>query len=178
MTPDLLLKAVLFAGIGTLAIIAGTIYSAYRIPGSTTRSLLQHAAAGMVLGGLVTDVFEKLISARGVLFGAIGLLVGVAVMLGIRKLAESKPGGSSLAPTILVDITADGGLIGLSVGLRSPTAVVLAVGLAPEIFFLGVTLAEELKGGGKGRLIGLGVLIGGGIAAMGAVGWWLSTGPG
>lgn len=188
-----LTRALLYAGIGAVAIVVGAGYAAWRTPKPVTRSVLQHAAAGGVLGGLTVDVFPVLLSAEGILWGSLGLALGVAVMLSIR-LAGEKLGGSVIAAVIILDVIVDGGLIGLSVGLGSTTALLLAVALAPEVGFLGVTLGTELKGGGQQgdgqqgdgqqggggsgkKLIGLSVLIGAGILGTSALGYWAGGGP-
>lgn len=136
-------KAIALASVGWAAIAAGGVSSALRSPSSTTRSVIQHAAAGTVFVGLVIDVLDELLKSKGavVVFSALGLLLGLGVMLGIRAATERSSDASTLGAVIVVDLIVDGGLIGLSASLDSPTALLLAIAFAPEVSFLGITVS-------------------------------------
>lgn len=170
--------------------LAGGAFSAYRTPSSAARSAIQPAAAGTVFAGLTADVLQQLITdaridASSVVFAAVGFAVGLLVTISVvQGLGEE---GGALGPVIVVDLLVDGGLIGLSTSLGEPTAAVLAGALAPEVFFLGVTLAEQMKEDDPGRqgvapkqrprLMGRSELVAGGMLAGGALGWLIGQGP-
>lgn len=106
-----------YAAIGGASVIVGAGYASVRILTARTRSLIQHAAAGTVLAGLVIDIFAKLEQhPHQVLFTGIGMLVGLGAMLAIRGFlgSDDKGGGATLLVTVLTDILVDGVLIGLS----------------------------------------------------------------
>ena len=113
-----------FAAIGGVSVFAGAVLATRFDLGAGARSMVQHAAAGTVLAGLVVDVFAKLLARPGqVGFTAVGMVLGLAGMLLIRvKLGgegEAGTGGAwrSLVVTVLTDIVVDGVLIGLSAAL-------------------------------------------------------------
>lgn len=74
-----------FAAIGGVSVFAGAVLATRLDLQAGARSLVQHAAAGTVLAGLVVDVFAKLMARPGqVGFTAAGMVLGLAGMLLIR----------------------------------------------------------------------------------------------
>lgn len=62
-----------YAGIGAVAVLAGSIVSTRFALSARVRALVQHAAAGTVLAGLVVDVLDKLLHRAGQLVAAVAL---------------------------------------------------------------------------------------------------------
>ena len=164
-----------YAAIGGISVFVGALLSTRVGLSDRVRSLVQHAAAGAVLAGLVVDVLAKLLHRPGQLTAtAVGMVVGLAGMLAIRTFLggedEGDPG--SQVVTVLTDILVDGVLIGLSAALGSGTGLLFAIALAPEMGLLGVTAADSLKDRWPARRVlitaaGIGV----GITAAGGLGW-------
>lgn len=170
-----------YAAIGGGSVLAGTLLATRTTLTARTQSLVQHAAAGTVLAGLVIDVLAKLIHRPGLLtWTAIGMVAGLAGMLAIRRFAgdEGSAGTSSLVVTVVTDILVDGVLIGLSAALGSGTGLLFAIALAPEMGLLGVTAAEALhKRWSPLRITAAGAMIGAGITGAGGLGWLIAQGP-
>lgn len=176
-----------YAAIGGASVFAGALLATRTTLSPRVRSLVQHAAAGTVLAGLVVDVLTKLLHRPGQLAAtAVGMLLGLAGMLAIRAFlgGEGEGGPGSLVVTVLSDILVDGVLIGLSAALGSGTGLLFAIALAPEMGLLGVTAAGALADRwSAGRVLATAGGIGAGITAAGALGWlvaqdgaWLATG--
>lgn len=166
-----------YAAIGGTAVTIGVVVSSRRTFTDRTRALVQHAAAGTVLAGLVVDILAKLLTRPHQLtYTTIGMVVGLTAMLAISGLFGSKGEGQggvgSLVVTVVVDIVVDGVLIGLSAALGSSTGLLFAIALAPEMGLLGLTAAESLKNRWPpGRLVVAGAGIGVAITGAGAIGW-------
>jgi HD-like signal output (HDOD) protein len=73
-----------YAAIGGASVLAGAIIATrWRLP-DRVRALIQHAAAGTVLAGLVIDVLAKLMHRPHQLpFTAAGMVAGLAPELGL-----------------------------------------------------------------------------------------------
>lgn len=162
-----------YAAIGGVSVLGGAVWSTRVMLSARAGSLVQHAAAGTVLAGLVVDVLAKLLDRPGQLAAAaVGMVVGLAGVLAIRGLAEGRGGPGSFVVTVVIDILVDGVLIGLSAALGAGTGLLFAIALAPEMAMLGVTSAEALaERWAAGRVIGAAAAIGAGITAAGALGW-------
>jgi len=104
-----------------------------------------------VFAGLAVEIpAELLTSGRRHLPWVIGgFALGLIAMLTIRTVMERQAhgqgGATSLGATIIADITVDGILIGLTIARGSRTAIVFAVCLAPEMFLLGITAADDFS---------------------------------
>lgn len=170
-----------YAAIGGASVFAGAVVATRVDLAARTRSLVQHAAAGTVLAGLVVDVFAKLMDRPGqVWFTAAGMVAGLAGMLLIRtRLGDEGEGGvGSLVVTVLTDILVDGVLIGLSAALGAGTGLLFAIALAPEMGLLGVTAVDALRERWpRGRVLLLAAGVAAGIVAAGALGWFLAGLP-
>ena len=170
--------SVSYAAIGGVSVLAGAAAAIRLRPTKRVRSLVQHAAAGTVLAGLVVDVLAKLLARPDHLLStAAGMIIGLAGMLIIRARArtEDGEGGGTLAITILTDVLVDGVLIGLSAALGSATGLLFAIALSPEMGLLGMTAAASFAGRQPpSRILLAAAGIGGGITAGGALGWILS----
>ncbi|SDY85579.1 zinc transporter, ZIP family [Modestobacter sp. DSM 44400] len=167
-----------YAAIGGVSVVLGSVLATRRELSTRTQSLVQHAAAGTVLAGLVVDVLAKLLARPGQLaYTAIGMVLGLAGMLAIRQFAGSEGSGGmgSLVVTVVTDILVDGVLIGLSVALGSGTGLLFAIALAPEMGLLGVTAAQSLaQRWSPGRVLAAAAGIGVAITGAGGLGWLIA----
>lgn len=164
-----------YAAIGGLSVAAGAVLAVRRELTERSRSLVQHAAAGTVLAGLVVDVLAKLLARpQQLTFTAVGMAVGLAGMLAIRALLPENGAGApgSLIVTVAVDIVVDGVLIGLSAALGTGTGLLFAVALAPEMGLLGLTAAGVLSDRWPARrTVATAAGIGAAITGAGGLGW-------
>ena len=167
-----------YVAIGGASVFTGAIVSTRRQLAPRTTALIQHAAGGTVLAGLVVDVLSKLLAApHQVAYAAIGMVAGLAGMLAIRQFLpdQNQSGAGSLVVTVAVDILVDGVLIGLSAALGSGTGLLFAIALAPEMGLLGVTAAQSLKPTWPTRrIIATAAGIAAAITAAGALGWTIA----
>ncbi|MFI6073939.1 hypothetical protein ACIA5C_20430 [Actinoplanes sp. NPDC051343] len=158
-----------------MAVLAGSIVSTRFALSARVRALVQHAAAGTVLAGLVVDVLDKLLHRAGQLVAAVaavaGMVAGLVAMLAIRAWADGA-GVGTFVVTAAVDILVDGVLIGLSAALGAGTGLLFAVALATEMGLLGVSAAAALrKRRPSGRVVAAAAGIGAAIRAAGSLGW-------
>lgn len=120
-----------------------------------------------VIGELLSDVVAR---QQHVLAALVGFVLGLALMLAIKLFSHGSGGhggGSSLSlvVTASVDSLVDGFVIGLGFVVGGGTGALLAVALAIELFFLGLSASASVgQSGGAPRLmlavaVGLGVLV-------------------
>ncbi len=142
-----------------VAMVAGSTFAAFRPPSPRIRSDTQHLAAGVVFAALTGEVLPQLTHSHPAPLDVIaGFAVGVAAMLGMRRLTEGSgtgDGGSSdtrsLVIAVGVDLFVDGLLVGLGFAAGQKTGVLLTVALTTEILFLGLSTAGALLKAGASR---------------------------
>lgn len=139
------------------AAIFGAIVAAYRRPGPTLVSAIQHFAAGVVFAAAAGEILPDLKHAGSPWPVAIGGAVGIIVMLLIRKVEEFVKGPVGLMAVVGVDILIDGLVLGLAFAASEKTGLLLTIALTTEVLFLGLTVAAELgqSAPSPGRVIGL-----------------------
>jgi len=150
----MLLQVIFFALVPALAIFVGGLFASYRPPTKSTKSFVQHFAAGVVFAALVGEVLPDLTAHHpSPVWVVIGFGLGVALMLWIRWFIEnkvSKPGHAAADnPTTLIlvvglDILIDGMLIGVGLSLGQINGVLLTAALGIEILFLGLSTGGEM----------------------------------
>lgn len=167
---DIVLSILTFALLPTFAAIIGAVIAAFRPPGSKLRSILQHFAAGVVFSVVAVELLPDIIKEHNAVATAIGFALGVATMLGIKKLTgvgestpnelaesspEKVPGGLLFA--IGVDILVDGFLIGIGFAAGAKEGKLLTLALTIELLSLGLALASSLgkSNVSKARIIGI-----------------------
>ena len=122
----------LFALAPSIAVIAGGAVAAYRPPGVAVRSAIQHFAAGVLFCALATELLPDVVHRRLPVVTIGGFTLGVAVMLGMKWLAErGEQKGVEQA--------------------RQPTSLLLTIAITLEVLFLGISGAVALGGAGASR---------------------------
>ena len=139
-----------------VATVLGGIAAAFRAPGERLRSVLQHLAAGVVFAAVAGELLPKIMHEGAPLPAILGFAAGVALMLGIKRLAEgggpSPAGGQGgLVATIGVDIAIDGLLVGLSFSAGTKAGVLVTIALSLEVLFLALSAAAAQVGAGVSR---------------------------
>ncbi len=166
----MLQQALLFTLIPLAAAVASGVVALYWTPGPTARSYIQHFAAGIVLAAVIGELLSDVVSRQQqVLAALVGFVLGLLLMLGI-KLASHAGGGHgnamSLTVTAGVDTLVDGFVIGLGFVVGGGTGALLAVALAIELFFLGLSASAAVVQSGKPGWWTLAVGLGLGLLVM------------
>ena len=160
---------VLMAFPACVALLGGIMASVWR-PSHSTRSLIQHFAAGVVLAALAVELLPEIEREHApglVLIGsfAAGSLFMYALKLwtinleqqaALRSNSENINIGLMLAT--FIDVAMDGFIIGAGFAAGGTTGMILALGLSVELLFLGLSLTSETVKGW--RIIGISGLLG------------------
>ena len=153
---EILLKVLGFALLPVAAAIGGAVIAAFRPPSAKVRSILQHFAAGIVFSVVAVELLPDVMREHNVWATSIGFALGVALMIGIKKLtAHGEEESSSEALTenkvskallaaVGVDILLDGFLLGLGFVAGAKEGKLLALALTTELLSLGLALACTL----------------------------------
>ena len=163
---EILLNVLSFSILPVAAMIIGGIVAAFRPPGAKLRSILQHFAAGVVFSVVAVELLPDIMKEHNAVATSIGFALGVAVMLGLKKLtgegAEKVIAGESAAHEkgesaekvetvslsmlagIGVDILVDGFLIGIVFSAGAKEGKLLALALTVELLSLGLALASSM----------------------------------
>ena len=164
---------------------AGLSASARR-PGRRVTSGLQHFAAGVVIAAAALELLPEVVRERGVV-PLVGFALGVAVMFGMRALTglvegRSPSASGSKLPLGLVGATAvdfliDGLVLGAGFTAGGHTGVLLAIAIAIEYVFVGLSLAGAMDGESS-RLLMVGVPVLLSVLTVGGalLGVWLLAG--
>lgn len=179
-------QSLLYAAVPVATMIGGGIFAAYRPPGKNVTSGIQHFAAGVVFAVVAAELLPDVKKQHAPAEMAVSFGLGVAVMLGLRVLAqrlEKKRSGGSLPWGLLgamgIDMLVDGLVLGVGFAVGGGAGLLLTIALGVELLSLGLATAAETveKSGGKkgqtiGAVVGLAVVfaagaIGGGLALRG-----------
>ncbi|MFC3957093.1 ZIP family metal transporter [Halovivax cerinus] len=183
---ETLVQAVSYTMLAVVAALVGGVIAIYRPPTAQMESNVQHFAAGVVFAAVAAELLPD-VHTRAPSVVVVGFAIGVVTMLGVHRLGtyvEKRgiggkiAGAASLLVTVAIDMVIDGVLIGVAFLTEPATGVLVAVALAIEVLFLGVTgviaLPEEMGTfrklavpGSFGVLLLVGVLVG--VFALGGV---------
>jgi ZIP family zinc transporter len=146
-------------GIPALVALCGGILAAFWTPSHSTRSLIQHFAAGVVLAALAVELLPEIGREHApglVLAGsfALGSLFMYGLKLWTMRLehAASLSGAAKALSTGLllatfIDVATDGFIIGAGFAAGGETGTILALGLSVELLFLGLALTSGATAG-------------------------------
>ncbi|WP_170977294.1 ZIP family metal transporter [Halorussus salinisoli] len=144
---ETLIQALSYTMLAVVAALVGGLVAVYRPPGPHMESNVQHFAAGVVFAAVAAELLPD-VHTRAPSVVVVGFALGVVAMLGIHRLSKyvekrgiggKLAGASSLLITVSIDMLIDGVLIGVSFLAEAATGVLIAVALAIEVLFLGVT---------------------------------------
>lgn len=176
----------LIMGIPAVIALAGGILAAFWTPGHTTRSLIQHFAAGVVLAALAVELLPEISRehAPGPVLAAsfaLGSLFMYALKLWTMRMehAASLSGavkglGTGLLLATFIDVATDGFIIGAGFAAGGETGTILALGLSVELLFLGLALTSDTTSGG--RIIAVSGALGLMVLTFAVLGNWLLAG--
>jgi ZIP family zinc transporter len=123
------------------------------------RSAVQHFAAGVVFAAAAGEILPDVKNSGAVVPLVIGGAIGIVLVLSIRKAEASVSGVAGFLAVITLDLLIDGLVLGLAFHAGQKAGILLAVALTIEVLFLGVTLADRLAEGGRGRSVLLTALV-------------------
>lgn len=151
MTPSLgnILFYSFFAGL--CMVLGGAIASVYR-PSDKLTSATQHFAAGVVFAAVAKELLPKLGAEQGLFTLVIGFSLGVICMLLLKtfanKLSEKEVNEQGipvgLVSAVAVDLLIDGILIGIAFLAGTKGGLLIALALAIEVLFLGISTIASL----------------------------------
>lgn len=144
------------------AMTLGAGFAIWRKPGAAFTAGVQHLAAGVVFAAAAGEILPDLKHAQSPVAVLIGGLIGVAVMLLIKRLGEKLKGPVGLTTLIGVDLFIDGLVLGIGFVAALKTGLLLTIALSLEVLFIGVALALELheRNWQRGKLFGTVIAIG------------------
>jgi zinc transporter, ZIP family len=169
---EILFKVLSFALLPMIAATIGAIIATFRPPNSKVRSILQHFAAGVVFSVVAVELLPDVMKEHNAVATSIGFALGVAAMLGIKKLTASGEEESSdeklaenkvskaMLVAIGVDILIDGFLLGLGFIAGAKEGKLLAFALTTELLSLGLALACTLTNTKVTRTKSIGIVAG------------------
>lgn len=166
----------------TLIPAAATVFGAgiavWRRPGPMTASAVQHLAAGVLFAAVAGEILPDLKHQQSPGAVIAGGLLGVAVMLLVKRLGERVKGPAGLIATVGIDVLVDGLVLGIGFAAGARQGLLLAGALTIEVLFLGLSLTTELMESMRERakvvgvvaglslLLPLGALIGGPVRGL------------
>ena len=137
-----------YALIPTIVAILGGILGVRWTPSVKVISASQHFAAGIVIAAVSVDLMPKLLKFHSLFAICVGFIIGVALMLYIKKAFgenESDSSSKSLLIVVLIDLFIDGLLVGVAFAVSHDSALLIAIALAFEVSFLSLTTISVLK---------------------------------
>lgn len=151
---NLMIESVLaYSLIPTLCLLAGGFIASIYQPGESLTSATQHFAAGVVFAAVAKELVPKLGAGSDVIVLIIGFLLGLASMLLIKTyseyLSEKETGKKGVAWGLVfavgIDVIIDGVLIGIAFLAGTTGGILIAIALAVELFFLGLSTTATLN---------------------------------
>ncbi len=152
-------QIILLTLIPVLATVVGGTLAAFRVPKASTRSLVQHFAAGVVMAVVAGELLPEMTREHRPVGVLLGFILGVGVMLVIKQFTErlgSVDGSASTRKTglllaVAIDVLLDGLLIGVGFAAGERVGMLLVFALTLELLFLGVSVAASLTEAGYAR---------------------------
>lgn len=132
------------AFVPVIAVFLGALWALWKKPGAGLTSAIQHFAAGVVFAAAAVEILPQVKADGSMVATAIGGMLGVAVMLGVKSLEEHWRGPVGMLAAVGIDIFVDGVVLGLAFLAGEKAGALLAFALTLEVLFLGLTLTGEL----------------------------------
>lgn len=182
--PSPVLSVLAFALVPVAATVLGGVVAAFRPPGPTTRSAIQHLAAGVLFAVVAGELLPDLMHERAPLATLLGFAVGTTLLLAVkeatRRLAASgaagggraaaatpsRGTGASLVATVAVDVFVDGLMLGVGFAAGAKAGLLLGAALTLELLFLGLSAAAQLAKTGTPRGRSIAIVAGLGLLAL------------
>lgn len=145
-----------YAFLPVIVATAGAFWTTVRQPSPTVVGAIQHFAAGVIFyaaaGELLPDVLHDGTAWSAVFGGA----AGITAMLLLERLTAGTRGPASLVAAAALDALIDGLVLGLGFNVGKQQGTLLAIALAIEFLFLGLSIAGAFgKGTSRWTVIGV-----------------------
>jgi zinc transporter, ZIP family len=175
-------NSLLWLALPAVVMLAGGALTAVWRPSESLVALVQHVAAGVILGAITIEVFPEM---RREDVAPLALLasfsVGALFMFGVKRLgiwlearSEAARGAQGLNYGFLIavflDAVLDGVTIGAGFSAEARVGFALALGLSIEMLFLGMSLISDTLHGA--RVFWLCASLGLTILVTAALGYW------
>ena len=152
-------SAVLFyTSIPALLLIVGGLLAFYKTPGEKLSSALQHFAAGIVIAAVAVELIPVIIKNEVRWVVLAGFAAGVAVMLCTESLGNKNKSPTTLITFVGIDVFIDGILVGVSFLANQRSGMIIALALALETLFLGISTSIKMANHATKRPTGITVM--------------------
>ena len=126
------------------ATVVGAGISVWRRPGPMTASGVQHLAAGVLFAAVAGEILPDLKHQQSPGAVIVGGLLGIALMLLVKRLGERTKGPAGLITMVGIDILIDGLVLGIGFAAGARQGLLLTAALTIEVLFLGLSLTTEV----------------------------------
>lgn len=126
------------------ATVVGAGIAVWRRPGPMTSSAVQHLAAGVLFAAVAAEILPDLKHQQSPAAVIVGGLLGVALMLLLKRMGERTKGAAGLITMIGIDILIDGLVLGIGFAAGARQGLLLTAALTIEVLFLGLSLTTEV----------------------------------
>lgn len=147
-----------------LAPAIGALIALKTQPSSRQQSIIQHLAAGLVFAAATIELLPVLVKGKHPLASAIGFLLGLGVLLAVKRTFGGHYHGDrdenthhqhidnessvSIAPAwaaVSLDVAIDGLLIGLGFAIGSHEGKILTLAMTVEVLFIGMSMLNSCR---------------------------------
>jgi len=158
---SVMLNIFYYSLIPAACMLVGSLIASTYQPGERLTSSTQHFTAGVVFAAVAKELLPKLGAENDIFVLIIGFLLGVLAMLLLKEFSESLSERENAANNISwglvsavgIDVFIDGVLIGIAFLAGTQGGILIAVALALEILFLGLSMTSTLGSRGvSGRI--------------------------
>lgn len=169
-------QLLVFTAIPAALMALGSVLAFFKRPGEKSTSFIQHFAGGVVFAAVAVEIVPKIIQHEIRSMVCLGFFLGLLLMFLVDWVGDraSQNGTTEnqwpigLLFAVAVDVIIDGLLIGVSFIASTKSGVVIALALALEVLFLGLSTSAALV---KSRAkVGISLFIMIGIALLIPVG--------
>lgn len=131
-----------FAFLPVAVTLAGAAWTTLRPPSPRTVGAIQHFAAGVVFYAAAGELLPDVVRQGSVWPVVLGGALGIAAMLLLRRIGEgAERGPVGLVAVSGLDALIDGLVLGLGFNAGENQGTLLAIALAIEFLFLGLSIA-------------------------------------
>ena len=137
----------LYAFIPVVVAGLGAAWTSFRPPSPNTVGAIQHFAAGVIFYAAAGELLPDVIHQGAVWPVVLGGALGIAAMLLLRHFTEGTEGPTGLVAVSGLDALIDGLVLGLGFTAGQQQGILLAIALAIEFLFLGLSIAGAFGSG-------------------------------
>lgn len=145
----------LYAFVPVVVTALGATWTTFYPPTPKVIGAVQHFAAGVVFYAAAGELLPDAIHQGAVWPIVLGGVSGIAAMLLLRRVTEGAKGPTGLVAASALDALVDGIVLGLGFNAGQQQGTLLAIALAIEFLFLGLSIAGSFgKGASRWAVIG------------------------